>query len=155
MDIRYDDICSHLRGTGKLCKVRFTPKTALVSPVVYYRLDKFYSNYRSYVKSKDNYQLRGKEKTLKETTKCAASKSYADLLTNDWLEVSELTPFIKNNVDELAFPCGQIAKYYFTDQFLNVTSVDKIYSERINDENIEMEVDNLKFKMNDAVAERG
>ena len=64
MMIRYDDVCSAQRGTNKDCIVRFTPNVDLENPMVYYRLDKFYSNYRSFVKSKDIYQISGKEKTL-------------------------------------------------------------------------------------------
>lgn len=88
MDIRYDDVCEPKRNTGDLCKVRFTPNATITDPVVYYRLDNFYSNYRSFVKSKDIYQLRGKEKTLAQEAKCDGTKSYADLLTDDWFEVN-------------------------------------------------------------------
>jgi hypothetical protein len=66
MDIRYDDVCTKFRGNGTACKVKFTPEHDLKDPVVYYRLDQFYSNYRSYVKSRDNYQIRGAEKTLEQ-----------------------------------------------------------------------------------------
>lgn len=38
--------------------------------MVYYRLDRFYNNYRSFVKSKDIYQIAGKEKTLEQAKKC-------------------------------------------------------------------------------------
>lgn len=62
--IRYDDVCSQQRGTQRDCIVRFTPTVTLENPMVYYRLDSFYNNYRSFVKSKDIFQLAGKEKTI-------------------------------------------------------------------------------------------
>lgn len=53
LNIRYDDVCSQQRGTGRDCIVRFTPTVTLENPMIYYRLDAFYNNYRSFVKSKD------------------------------------------------------------------------------------------------------
>ena len=86
IDIRYDDVCETFRGTGRACKVKFTAEEDMVNPHVYYHLDNFYTNYRSFVKSRDNYQLRGTFKTLDEQKKCAGAKSYAELMnTNgDW-----------------------------------------------------------------------
>lgn len=55
LDVRYDDICHSLRGTGKVCTVRFLVTEDMENPHVYYRLDNFYLNYRSFVKSRDNY----------------------------------------------------------------------------------------------------
>jgi hypothetical protein len=52
-EIRYDDStsCTENRGTGVPCKVHFTLEKPLVNPMVYYRLDEFYANHRSFVKS--------------------------------------------------------------------------------------------------------
>lgn len=54
-DFRYDDQCAWQRGNGKDCVIQFTPDKTLVNPAIYYRLDRFYNNYRSFVKSKDVY----------------------------------------------------------------------------------------------------
>ncbi len=41
------------------CFLDFTAHVDLKNPMVYYRLDNFYSNHRTYVKSKSNDQLKG------------------------------------------------------------------------------------------------
>ena len=68
----------------------------LKNPKLYYRLDKFYNNYRSYVKSKDIYQLGGKLKTVEMEKKCNGAESNADLI-KDWLKITDLPKTMKNN----------------------------------------------------------
>ena len=62
-EIPYSDIeaCVENRGTGEPCKVSFTLEKSLTNPMVYYRLDEFYANHRSFVKSQNPKQLRGQD----------------------------------------------------------------------------------------------
>ena len=118
-------------------------------PFIYYRLDQFYNNYRSFVKSRDNYQLKGKLKTLEETKKCLNAKSYADLLHDKWLN-GAVTPYMKQNTDKLAYPCGMIAKYFFNDIFKGIRATDNSFAAEIDDSNIAFPADvNSKFKVNE------
>ena len=59
-DFRYDDKCLEKRGTNEPCEVSFTPDVDLENPKVYYRLDNFYQNHRSFQKFSFG-QLRGED----------------------------------------------------------------------------------------------
>ena len=41
-ELRYDDKCESLRGTGNPCLLDFSPDVDLNNPKVYYRLNNFY-----------------------------------------------------------------------------------------------------------------
>lgn len=58
--IRYDDLCADKRGTGLDCEISFTLTEDMENPKVYYRLNNFYQNHRSFQKY-SNYQLRGED----------------------------------------------------------------------------------------------
>jgi hypothetical protein len=60
-EIQYDNVEDCMANKGGKCTVSFTLETSLVNPMVYYRLDEFYANHRSFVKSKDQKQLRGQD----------------------------------------------------------------------------------------------
>lgn len=63
---------------------------------------------------------------------------------------------MKKSPNELAYPCGLIAKYFFNDRFKQVRAVDKSLSVTIDDKGIAFPVDvNSKFKVNDNVKKRG
>lgn len=63
---------------------------------------------------------------------------------------------MKNKPNELAYPCGQIGKYYFDDKFKQVRAVDKSLSEKIDDKNVAFPVDvKHKFNSNENVKKRG
>jgi hypothetical protein len=65
----------------------------MINPMVYYELNSFYGNYRSFVKSKDVYQLRGKEKSLSTVKKCIGAQSYTDLMWDVWFSAQEKAKF--------------------------------------------------------------
>jgi hypothetical protein len=156
-NVRYDHICEKVRGTGKACKVYFAPDKDLVNPIIYYRLDKFYNNYRTFAKSQDRYQMRGKEKKLEEAKKCIGQKTYGEIMMDgdNWFPLSVTKNFTKFK-DELAYPCGSIAKYFFTDKFTTLRSRDGSLNVNIDDSNIAFEIDkNKKFKINKDVWNRG
>ena len=48
MLIRYDHQCKGLKN----CTIEFTPTHDLINPKIYYKLENFYANHRSFVKSR-------------------------------------------------------------------------------------------------------
>lgn len=56
--VRYDQVCAQKRGLDVPCEVTFTPDVDLEDPKIYYRLDNFYQNHRSFQKY-SFAQLRG------------------------------------------------------------------------------------------------
>jgi len=80
--------------------------------MVYYQINKFYQNHRRYVKSKNDDQLHGKEisrKVADDDCKHAVTNQEMGVTTN--LEGGPLEP------NEVAVPCGLIAKSFFRDSF--------------------------------------
>lgn len=98
--------------------------------MVYYQLDGFYQNHRRYVKSKNDDQLNGKKKTLQEIKD---SGDCDPVITNQdmgKLMNYEGTKFTEEQLNDLAVPCGLIAKSYFNDNYLNW---------KLDDENLEVD----------------
>ena len=85
LTIRYDIDCKDVRGTGKICNLNFTSPKDLKNPRIYYRLDKFYHNYRSFVKSRDIYGLSGKAETVKKEKKCDSVTTNSNLTSDNWI----------------------------------------------------------------------
>ena len=83
----------------------------------YYQLTNFYQNHRRYVKSKSNEQLLGNDLT-KEQIKTDCDP----IITNKDLEFGPLTAFNDPSIilkdDDVAFPCGLIAKSFFNDTYV-------------------------------------
>ena len=100
------------------CTLDFTPDVDLVNPKLYYRLDNFYANHRTFIKSHDRKQLDGVVRTRDEISKCKPVYSVQDLL--DWYSTDDLPAEVVRTdqsalADVVANPCGNIAKYRFTD----------------------------------------
>ena len=53
LEIRYDDKCEEFLATNKPCIVQFELENDLNNPKLYYRLDNFYINHRSFAKSRE------------------------------------------------------------------------------------------------------
>lgn len=70
----------------RTCWVDFKdiPEAGIPGPIyVYYQLDNFYQNHRRYVKSRDNLQLNGQYKTVKElSSACDPIVQVKDLWEN-------------------------------------------------------------------------
>ena len=80
-----------------VCVIRFTVPTDFTPPVMlYYRLTNFYQNHRRYVKSVDEGQLQGQNKT-------------AEQLKSD----GGCTPLIVAPNGKPYYPCGLIANSLF------------------------------------------
>lgn len=102
--------------------MEFTPDIELVNPKVYYRLDEFYANHRTFVRSKSYNQLSGEELSESDLSKCSPTLKVSDLY--DWWNESELPASVtKNPSGTIANPCGNIAKYQFTDEFYEIVEV--------------------------------
>ena len=108
--------CSHCE-----CTITIDIEEDITAPVyVYYQLDNFYQNHRRYVKSRSNAQLMGEWQDVGDLDDCDPIKKNSDLKDNQQYSVAErlgksgakaLDP------DEAAFPCGLVAKSFFTDKF--------------------------------------
>ena len=82
--------------------------------IIYYQLNGAYQNHRRYMKSKSIDQLHGKSFTLKEmkdTEECDPVYTNKDMGKTKNYDGGELDP------NELAVPCGLMAKNYFNDDF--------------------------------------
>ena len=82
--------------------------------MVYYQVNNFYQNHRRYVKSKSDDQLKGKSVSLnsiKDSGDCDP------VITNADMSVTESVNHKPLNPNDVAVPCGLIAKSYFKDTF--------------------------------------
>eukprot|EP00345_Euplotes_harpa_P006136 CAMPEP_0168318168 /NCGR_PEP_ID=MMETSP0213-20121227/320_1 /TAXON_ID=151035 /ORGANISM="Euplotes harpa, Strain FSP1.4" /LENGTH=195 /DNA_ID=CAMNT_0008319187 /DNA_START=472 /DNA_END=1060 /DNA_ORIENTATION=+ len=78
-------------------------------PDLYYTLSNFYSNHRSYLKSKSFSQLRGS--SPKPLSDCSPITSNSDASASTSIVNTRLSP------SAVAVPCGLIAKHKFNDTF--------------------------------------
>ena len=109
--VRYDDKCNGL----KVCSISFTPTVDLKKPKFYYQLENFYANHRNFVKSRSYKQLRGNMMTDSELGSiCDPVKTMGKL--GDKIPKVALDKTVLRS-DNVAFPCGLIAKYFFNDTF--------------------------------------
>lgn len=109
---RYDNVCTTI---NEVCDISFTLTDDMNSPVmIYYQLVGFFQNHRRYVKSKSVLQLRGNNLSKKDV------KSDCDpILTNKDIGKNVSVNNSVLNDDDVAIPCGLIAKTYFNDSFTN------------------------------------
>ena len=133
---RYDKTCEYYRNNQCNITINITERMkANIS--VYYQLDGFYQNHPRYIRSKNEAQLKG------------------EIATNEEIE-NDCYPIIKNSdvdnnssnklaPDDIAFPCGLMAKTFFNDTFTfyNKTDDSEII---INDHNIARKTDREKYK---------
>ena len=82
--------------------------------MIYYQLNGFYQNHRRYVKSKSDEQLHG---TYIDLAKMKDSQDCDPAITNR--DMNKVTSIDNHPLDpdEVAIPCGLIAKSYFNDNF--------------------------------------
>jgi hypothetical protein len=112
---RYDEECKKNKDSDNKCTITLNIKNKMKSKImIYYQLNGFYQNHRRYVKSKSDEQLHGKEFTLEEMKN---SQDCDPAITNNDMgqEVSFTGKQLKK--DDLAVPCGLIAKSFFNDKF--------------------------------------
>ena len=80
--------------------------------------------------------MAGHLRTIKTVKKCDSVKTNHDLLNNTWLNEKNLPQFVKDHPNELAWPCGKIAKYMFNDTFIKIHAKDGTLDIKINDTDI-------------------
>ena len=103
---------------SKLCNISIEIEKDMPPTImIYYELDGFYQNHRRYIKSKSDSQLNGKSFTLNEMK---SSQDCEPVVTNKEMgfQLGDKSITGKDlNLDDLAIPCGLIAKSYFNDNF--------------------------------------
>ena len=107
---------------------------------VYYQLNGFFQNSRRYVKSKNIDQLQGNE--ISDTEDCSPAISNKDMDLGDKKAIdgtSDLVP------DEVAIPCGLMAKTFFNDTYIFTINNNPL---TVEENDISFEKDRDLFKKN-------
>ena len=142
--IRYDN---HKECENQsICNIKITIDKKMKQPImVYYQINKFYQNHRRYVKSKSDKQLNGKSFSLKEMKNsgdCAPAETNAEMNKKTSMTNEELKD------DDLAIPCGLIAKSFFNDEYaLYKNSISNDNKITIDEKDIAWQADkDIKYK---------
>lgn len=138
---RYDEECQN--SSNNICEIKLTIPKPMQQPIMmYYQLDNFYQNHRRYVKSKSDLQLDGEYislKKIKDSGDCEPVETNQEMEKNVSLSGLELNP------NEVAVPCGLIAKSFFNDTYQ--LKNEKGEPITIDESNIAWEADKkLKYK---------
>ena len=107
--------------------------------MVYYELDGFYQNHRRYMKSKSINQLKGISNDEEDEINCDP------FVKNEDMEVYTSIDEDRNKLDpnEIAIPCGLMAKSFFNDNFeFEIDDVEL----PVDEENIALEFDKKNYK---------
>ena len=152
IEIKYNEECKRQKENcdepdGECnCQIELDITEDMDSPIfIYYKLYGFYQNSRRYMKSRSQNQLIGEETSLSEiksSEDCDPIYTNGDMGFDDSTKAADgKTSLIK---DELAIPCGIMAKTFFNDSYINW----KINDEEliINETNIAWEKDKELFK---------
>ncbi|EAS06121.1 ligand-effect modulator 3 LEM3 family protein (macronuclear) [Tetrahymena thermophila SB210] len=109
----YEDLC---KGQTQ-CKIPFTLNEDFTDTVYFfYGLDNFYQNHRRYIKSKSSSQLSGSTISSSDAnTFCSPIVHNSDLLPEQQFQFNNKQAAL--NPNEIAYPCGLIARSFFTDTF--------------------------------------
>jgi hypothetical protein len=109
---RYDLFCAEKRRHSEKCEMSLSIPETMKKPIfIYYQINDLRQNHRFYMDNKSNKQLKGEEvskEDLEKSNDCDGALYNKDF---DFLD-SEKYP-----EDEVAFPCGLIAKSFFRDNF--------------------------------------
>ena len=144
ISLRYDEKC-----TGQTtCTIKLkVEKNMEKNIMVYYQLDGFYQNHRRYVKSKSDDQLNGKDisfEAMKDSQDCDP------VITNKEMGKTQSITGAALAENDVAIPCGLIAKSFFDDKFKNWKVIDKLEDStplNVDETNIAWKADKeLKYK---------
>ena len=114
VSIRYDTECTSTEENSQCETTIKIDKKIEKDVMVYYQINNFYQNHRRYVKSKSDDQLKGKTvslKSIKDSGDCDP------VITNSEMGVLESITGKNLDPDDVAVPCGLIAKSFFQDKF--------------------------------------
>ena len=144
IEIRYDDKVNCTIGSS--CEINFKINETMKKNVfVYYRLKNLYQNHRRYIKSKSNKQLKGEfltEQDIKDD--CDPIILNKDLYEGITSFMSQQNNKTELDPNEVAHPCGLIAKSLFNDTFkLEKKDEGDIH---ILEEDIAWSIDKKKYK---------
>ena len=121
---------------SRICSFNIPEK--MKKPImIYYQIDDFSQNHRVYMESKSDKQLKG-EDLSKEDLEKSGECEYA--LTNKEMKIF---PWSEQYAEEVAIPCGLMAKSYLRDEFINWSNNGKEINPRI--ENIAYKSDKEKY----------
>lgn len=141
---RYDEECNGQTTCTIKLKVE---KNMEKNIMVYYQLDGFYQNHRRYVKSKSDDQLNGKDisfEAMKDSQDCDP------VITNKEMGKTESITGATLAENDVAIPCGLIAKSFFNDNFRDWKIIDSfgdISTLKVDETNIAWKADKeLKYK---------
>ena len=144
ISLRYDEKC-----TGEtICTIKLkVEKNMEKNIMVYYQLDGFYQNHRRYVKSKSDDQLNGKDisfEAMKDSQDCDP------VITNKEMGKTQSITGATLAENDVAIPCGLIAKSFFDDKFHDWKIIDSfgdISNLKVDETNIAWKADKeLKYK---------
>ena len=109
---RYDLFCAEKRRHNEKCEMSLSIPETMKKPIfIYYQINDLRQNHRFYMDNKSNKQLKGEEvskEDLEKSNDCDGALYNKDF---DFLDPD------KYPEDDVAFPCGLIAKSFFRDNF--------------------------------------
>ena len=109
---RYDLFCAEKRRHSEKCEMSLSIPETMKKPIfIYYQINDLRQNHRFYMDNKSNKQLKGEEvskEDLEKSNECDGALYNKDF---DFLDPD------KYPEDDVAFPCGLIAKSFFRDNF--------------------------------------
>ena len=131
VSFRYDKECSDQikkNTNGGKCIITLNIKKTMERKImIYYQLNGFYQNHRRYVKSKSDDQLNGKDINLAQMKD---SQDCDPAITNRQMNKNESVNGDILDLDDIAIPCGLIAKSYFNDNFKDWIYIDEYNEEK-------------------------
>ena len=142
IEYKYNTIC----GIQQTCDCTIEIGDDMKAPImVYYKLYGFFQNHRRYVRSKSQKQLFGKDTTLdqmQDDGDCEPIYTNKDMGFNENKKAADNETIL--NLNDVAIPCGLLAKTYFNDSFDEW----KVNNEtlNVNEKNIAWEKDKELFK---------
>ena len=146
IEIKYNEQCKDYKGND--CTIDYEIPEDMDKPIfIYYKLYGFFQNNRRFMKSKSQKQLMGEKTTLDEMKSdedCDPIYTNADMGFEDNRGSADGQTSLKSN--ELAIPCGIMAKTYFNDTFKNWKINEEKEEITINEKNIAWEMDKKLFK---------
>ena len=109
---RYDLFCAEKRRHNEKCELSLSIPETMKKPIfIYYQINDLRQNHRFYMENKSDKQLKGEEvskEDLEKSNDCDGALYNKDF---DFLDPD------KYPEDDVAFPCGLIAKSFFRDNF--------------------------------------
>ena len=109
---RYDLFCAEKRRHNEKCEMSLSIPETMKKPIfIYYQINDLRQNHRFYMDNKSDKQLKGEEvskEDLEKSNDCDGALYNKDF---DFLDPD------KYPEDDVAFPCGLIAKSFFRDNF--------------------------------------